>query len=332
MKALRLVFCPLVFIALIGFSMANGFAAEAQKYPAQDIVLVVPFVPGGTNDVVARLSAPFLRKYLPKEVNIIVQNVSAAGGRIGTFQVYDAKPDGYTLGVLEPLVFVVAEAMGESGKRDITRMTWLPRAIVAPFAMGVSPQSFIKNLDDIKKTKRIRAAVTQSILAGNIAFLQFMGTEPHVIMYGGGAEACLAAMRGDVDLVITSASTLLRQAEASGGRLIPKVVFSESRLSTAPDLPTAKELGVDIPKEILALMTFDNVFAAPYGLEPEIKKTLNDAIEKTLRDPGFVKSMETAKTPITVLSSEEMQKRISDLAKVVPKYIDAIREALPKKK
>ena len=157
-----------------------------------------------------------------------------------------------------------------------------------------------------------------------------MGTEPHVIMYGGGAEACLAAMRGDVDLVITAASTLLRQAEASGGRLIPKVVFSESRLPTAPDLPTAKELGVDVPKEVLTLMTFDNVFAAPYGLPPEIRKTINDAIEKTLRDPGFVKSMETAKTPVTLLSSEEMQKRISDLAKVVPKYIDAIRQALPK--
>ena len=139
MKSLRFFFCPLVLIVLVGFSMEDGFAAEAQKYPAQDIVLVVPFVPGGTNDVVARLSAPFLRKYLPKEVNIIVQNVSAAGGRIGSFQVYDAKPDGYTLGVLEPLVFVVAEAMGER-TRDISHMTWLPRAIAAPFAMGVSPR------------------------------------------------------------------------------------------------------------------------------------------------------------------------------------------------
>jgi tripartite-type tricarboxylate transporter receptor subunit TctC len=309
--------------------MVDGFAAEAQKYPAQDIVMIVPFVPGGTNDVVARLSAPVLRKYLPREVNIIVQNISVAGGRVGSFQVYDAKPDGYTLGVLEPLVFVVAEAMGER-KRDITKMTWLPRASTTPFAMGVSPKSSIKTLDDIKKTKRIRASVTQSILAGNIAFLKFMGTEPHVIMYGGGAEACLAAMRGDVDVVITTASTLLRQAESSGGQLIPKVVFSESRLSSAPDLPTAKELGVDVPKEILTLMTFDIVFAAPYGLPPEIQKTINDGIEKTLREPGFVKGMETAKLPVTLLSSEEMQRRMADLARVVPKYIDSIQEALPK--
>lgn len=310
--------------------MEDGFAAEAQKYPAQDIVCIVPFAPGGTNDVVARTSAPLLRKYLPKEVNIIVQNVSTAGGRVGSFQVYDAKPDGYTLGVLEPLVFVVAEAMGELGKRDITHMTWLPRASTTPFAMGVSPQSSIKSLDDIKKTKRIRAAVTQSILAGNIAFLRFMGTEPHVVMYGGGAEACLAAMRGDVDVVITTASTLLRQAESSGGRLIPKVVFSENRLSIAPDLPTAKELGVDVPKEILTLMTFDIVFGAPYGLPPDILKTVNEALEKTIRDPVFAKSMETAKMPVALYSSEEMQKRMSDLAKVVPNYIEAIRGALPK--
>lgn len=328
----KLIFCALALVVLTGFNMEAGMAAEAVKYPTQDILCVVPFVPGGTNDVVARASAPLLRKYLPKEVNVIVQNVSVAGGRVGSFQVYDAKPDGYTLGVLEPLVFVVAEAMGELGKRDIARMTWLPRASTTPFAMGVSPQSSIKSLDDIKRAKRIRASVTQSILAGNIAFLKFMGTEPHVVMYGGGAEACLAAMRGDVDVVITTASTLLRQAEASGGRLIPKVVFSESRLSGAPDLPTAKELGVDVPKEILALMTFDIVFGAPYGLPPDVLKTINDAIEKTLRDPAFVKTMETAKMPVAVLSSEEMQKRMSALAKVVPNYIEAIRQALPQVK
>jgi tripartite-type tricarboxylate transporter receptor subunit TctC len=330
MKSLRLVFCLLILISLVGFSTEDGFAAEAQTYPTQDIVFVVPYVPGGSADVTARLAAPFLRKYLPKKVNIIIQNVSAAGGRVGAFQIYDAKPDGYTIGLTSPIVFVVAQAAGESGKRDIAHMTWLPRAYTSALAMGVSPQSFIKNLDDIKKAKRLRASGTQLILAGNIAFLRFMGTEPQMIMYGGGADVCLAAMRGDVDLVITTAGTVLRQAETSGGRLIPKVVFSESRLPFAPNLPTAKELGVDVPKDILTLMNLDTVFAAPYGLPSEIKKTLNDAIEKTWRDPEFEKLMLNAKLDADMLPADEMQKRMTGLAKIVPNYIEAMRQALAK--
>ena len=322
----------LVILAGILMGYKEGLAAEASMYPNQDIVCIVPYVPGGTNDIIARASAPYIRKHLPRQVNVVVQNISAAGGRVGSFQVYDAKPDGYTIGQMEPLVFIVAEAMGELGKRDITHMTWLPRVATTPFVMGVSPQSSIQNIDDLKKVKRIRAAVTQAILAGNVAFLRYMGVDPQVVMYGGGAEACLAAMRGDVDLVITAGYTLLRQAESSGGRLIPKVVFAENRLSVAPNLPTAKELGISVPKEILTLMTFDAVFAAPYSLPADVHKILNEAIEKTLRDPSFIKEMENAKVPVAMLPSEEMQKRISEVSKIVPSYIEAIRQALPRLK
>jgi tripartite-type tricarboxylate transporter receptor subunit TctC len=334
MKQTKLMLLVGVLVILVSILLGykEGLTAEATKYPNQDIVCIVPYVPGGTNDIIARASAPYIRKYLPRQVNVVVQNIGAAGGRIGSFQVYDAKPDGYTIGQMEPLVFIVAEAMGELGKRDITHMTWLARVATTPFIMGVSPQSSIQSLDDLKKAKRVRAAVTQAILAGNVAFLRYMGTEPQVVMYGGGADACLAAMRGDVDLVITAGYTLLRQAEASGGRLIPKVVFSERRLSVAPNLPTSRELGIDVPKEILTLMTFDAVFAAPYGMPADVHKILNEAIEKTLRDPTFIKEMENAKVPVDMLPSEEMQKRISGVSKIVPTYIEAIRQALPKLK
>lgn len=331
MKKVRWTFGMAVLITMAGIFIngTEGICTEV-KFPERDIVCIVPYVPGGTNDIIARGAAPYMKKYLPKPVNMIIQNISAAGGRVGSFQVYDAKPDGYTIGQMEPLVFVVAEAMGELGKRNIANMSWLPRVATMPFIMGVSPQSPIQSLDDIKKAKRVRAAVTNAILAGNIAFLRYMGTDPQAILYGGGAEACLAAMRGDADLVVTSGTTLLRQAESSGGRLVPKVVFDENRLPLASHIPTAKELGYRIPQEILTLMTFDAVFAAPYGLPPDVHKILNEAIEKTLRDPGFIKEMENAKTPVSMITSAEMQKRIAELSKVVPTYIEAIRQSLPK--
>lgn len=334
MKQAKLVLWIATLVILIGVltDYRDGLTAEASKYPKQDIICIVPYVPGGVYDTVARAAAPYIRKYLPQQVNMVVQNISAAGGRVGTFQVYDAKPDGYTIGQLDPLVFIVAEAMGELGKRDVTHMSWLPRVATTPFVMGVSPQSSIQNIGDLSKVKRIRAAVTQSTLAGNVAFLRHMGVEPQAIMYGGGAEACLAAMRGDVDLVITAGATVLRQAESSGGRLIAKGVFAENRISVAPNLPTAKELGVNVPQGILALMTFDAVFTAPPGLPTDVHKILNEAIGKMLHDPNFIKELENAKIPVAMLPPEEMQKRISEMAKSLPSYIEAIRQALPKVK
>ena len=195
MKKAKLVLC--ITVILIGDFMGyrEGFSLEPVNYPTRDIVCIVPFVPGGACDVVARSSIPYLRRYLPRQVNIVVQNVGAAGGRVGSFQVYDAKPDGYTISVMEPMVFVVAEAMGESQKK-ITHMNWLPRASTQPFMMGFSSQSPIKTIDDLKKAKRVRAAVTQSIVAGTIAFLEHLGTDPQPVMYGGGAEACLGVYEG----------------------------------------------------------------------------------------------------------------------------------------
>jgi len=131
-----------------------------------------------------------------------------------------------------------------------------------------------------------------------------------------------------VDLVILVSGTMMRHAEASDGRLIPKAVFFEKRLSFAPNVPTVKEVGLDVPKEIMPLLSFDIVYAAPYGLPADVHKVLNEAIEKTLRDVSFAELMEKAKLPVSELSSNEMQNRAIELYKVMPKYIESIRRGI----
>jgi len=323
-----------VLVLLMGVlsSLEKVYGAEATKYPERDIVCIVPAVPGGGFDVISRAAAPYLRKYLPKPVNVIVQNIPAAGGRVGAYQIYDAKPDGYTFGIVDPMIFVVAEAMRELGKRDIMHMTWLPKVSSHPYAMAVSPQSPIQKIEDLKRKKgqKVYASASQFTIACTVIFLRFLGVEPQVVIYGGGAESCLAAMRGDVDLVIQVGGTVLRQAEASGGKLIPLAVFSEKRLDVAPNVPTAKELGLDIPPEIMLFLTYNYVFTAPYGLPADVQKTLNEAILKTLQDPAFVEQLNRAKLTVDFVPPEEVRKEIAGFSKVVPQYIEAVRQALPK--
>lgn len=107
--------------------------AEAAKYPEKDIVCIIPAKPGGGLDTVGRIAAEYIAKYLPNRVNVICQNVPAAGGRMAAFQLYDAKPNGYTIALFDPLTFVIPEALGEMGKnRKMMNLTWMWRAATNP--------------------------------------------------------------------------------------------------------------------------------------------------------------------------------------------------------
>ncbi len=83
-------------VSLFLMTVPEGLAAG--KYPDRDITCIVVFRPGGGTDIIARAAAPYLRKSLPSPVNVIIQNIDAAGGRTGCFKIYDSKPDGYTVG------------------------------------------------------------------------------------------------------------------------------------------------------------------------------------------------------------------------------------------
>ena len=316
-------------LVLLSILVGHQSSFAAEKFPDRDISCIVVFRPGGGTDIIARAAVPYLRKYLPKPVNVIIQNVDAAGGRVGCFKIYDAKPDGYTIGLLEPTVFVLAEAMGEMGKRDMTQMTWFPRTSSQTYIMATSPQSPIKTIKDLKG-KRVRAAVSQATLPSSVTVLRYLGADPQVVMYGGGAESCLATIRGDTDVVIQVSATVLRQAEASWGKLIPICVFADKRLEVAPNLPTAKELGIEVPEDLMVLLSHDYIYAAPPGLPADIYKVLNEAMEKTLRDPAFGEEIKKAKLSVDLLSSEEVRKRISRLSNILPQYKDVLKQALGK--
>ena len=151
-----------------------------------------------------------------------------------------------------------------------------------------------------------------------------------VVMYGGGAESCLAAMRGDVDVVFQVAGTVLRQAEARGGKLIPNVIFADKRIPFAPNLPTVKELGVGVPEDIMTLLAYNLSITAPYGVPDDVVKILGEAIEKTLRNQDLIKKIKRAKITVDLLSPVELQKKIQMLSRIMPLYIEAVQQALGK--
>ncbi len=313
-----------LLVTIVSLTMNLNAAA---MYPEKDIVIIAPAKPGGGNDIIGRLLSRYMPKYLPKQVNIIVQNIDAAGGRVGSFALYDAKPDGYTIGIMEPTTFVMAEILGGTKKRDVTQLSWLGRASDVPQGLAVYHQGPIKSVGDLKGRK-VRAASGNQTLASSICIYQALNAEPKFVIYGGGAECCLATMRGDTDVVAQSFPTVVRQAEASGGRLIPLTVFSDKRASIAPNLPASKELGIIFPEDLKALLSYDYGIAAPPGLPADIKKILLEAIGKTFGDPNYLQDLMRAKYEPTILSSEEMQKRVGLVAVALQRYKETIRQVI----
>jgi tripartite-type tricarboxylate transporter receptor subunit TctC len=315
-----------LMIGLLTFSNAV-YSAEGNKYPEKTIICILPAKPGGGLDTIARIASQYIPKYLPQEVTMIVQNVDAAGGRVAAFQVYDAKPDGYTIALFDPLTFVMTDALGQMGGRSIDRITWLYRASTNPYAMAVSPDGPVKNLEDLKG-KKLFASASQATLPGSVAILRFLGADPKLMLYGGGSESCLAVMRGDVDIVAQVAGTVISQAKSSAGKLVPIAVFADDRLPDAPQVPTTKELGIKVPDGIMALLASDNVFVAPYGLPQDVYKALTEAMDKAFRDPGFIEQAKKAGRTVNVLTPKEVEQRVRNAATIMPKYISEVREAM----
>lgn len=314
------------FALLVGVGIS---IAKASSYPERDIVCIVPAPPGGGTDVVARAAAPYFKKYLPKNPNIIVQNIAAVGGRTAWINLYDAKPDGYTIGSMEYNVPVVAKTIGEFGGRDPMRMTFFHRVSNSPYMMGFGHKSQIKTVEDLKGQK-ILASCSQVTILPSMGSLKFLGAQPQPVFYGGGSDCCLAAMRGDVDLVITPGATLIRHASASGGKLIPILTFAENRLWFATDIPTAKEKGFNISEGLMAALDIHYFFVAPYGLPAEVSKLLNEAVQKMIQDPGFAQDLEKVKLKLAVRSPEQVQKTMQTMLDIGMQYKDVLVQSAGK--
>lgn len=297
--------------------------AEESSYPDRDIVCIVLAPPGGGADVVARAAAPYFKKYLPKNPNIIVKNIDAVGGRTAWINLYDAKPDGYMIGSMEYNSVVVAKTIKKFGDRDPTRMTFFQRVSHSPYMMGFGFKSTIKTLEDLKG-KKVLAACSQVTILPTTGALRVLGAQPQPVFYGGGSDCALGAMRGDVDVVIQPGATLMRMASASSGKLIPILSFSEKRLGFATDIPTAKEKGFNISEELMAALDIQYFFAAPYGLPVEVSRLLNEAIQKMIQDPGFAKDLERVKLDLAVQSPEQVKKGMVMMLDIASQYKDVL--------
>jgi tripartite-type tricarboxylate transporter receptor subunit TctC len=273
---------------------ATGLATAQQAYPSQPVKLVVPFAPGGSTDIAARMIAEFGSRELGQQ--IVVENKGGAGGSLGMEQVAKSKADGYTLGM------ATVSTHGANPAVYGSRLKYDPVKDFAPVInVATTPSVFAVNPSRVqaKDMKEFLAQVkaspnkysfgtpgTGSLGHANIEhFMALAQVKLLHVPYKGASQAMNDALGGQVDAITDNLPSALPHIKA--GKLRALAVLSEKRSPALPDVPTYGELG--FPQ-----MGGGGWFGvvAPAGTPPEVVAKLNAALGKAMKNPEFVKKLE----------------------------------------
>ncbi len=283
MKAFRLVLIALC-IAL------SPALAQAQDFPNKPIKLIVPFPPGGPNDIIARLVGQRMSEILKQ--NVVIDNRGGQGGVLGTDAVAKSPPDGYTIAITSAGALVISPSMEKvaydtlKDLQPITLVAKVPEMLVVATSV---PASNMKELVALAKAQPGKLNFASSgpgsmpHLAGELLKLTAKIDIVHV-PYRGAAPAVNDLLGQQVQMVFLDLPALLPHIKA--GKLKPIAVGAPQRVPSAPEVPTTTEAGMpDIQTENWYGMV------APAKTPPQIVAALNKAAVEAMKDPAVISKL-----------------------------------------
>ncbi len=280
---------PFRLIAVAMLAACLPLTAAAQAWPTKPIRLVVPFAPGGTTDIVARILTERLSKELGQVV--VVENRAGSGGMIGADLVAKAAPDGYILGVATVSTLATIPATTAKMPYDpVKDFSLIINLVTVPNVMTVNPKNVpVKDMKEfialVKKSPGKYSFASSgtggiSHLDGEL-FKALTGTFIVHIPYRGSGPALNDAIAGQVDIQMDNLPSSIPHIKA--GRLHALAVMSDKRIPDLPDVPTFAEVGL---KEANNVAWYGLV--GPAGLAPEIVTKVNTAANAALKDPQVI--------------------------------------------
>lgn len=331
----RLAGCLVVLMTLC--TAASGAETVEQFYKGRSIRLVVGSSVGGGTDIMARLLARTMGRYIPGNPSIVVENQPGGGGLVGANRIANTTDrDGTTFATMERAIPQFA-IMGDPNARfDPLQLTWIGSLSSYrddAFMLLVNADVPIRRAEDLRGSgKSIHVGASQQG-STNLTFAliakEVLGMNIETISgYAGSAKIALAMQAGEVDgelIGIVSMQASQRQLWTSG-RVRPLMQFARnSRHPVLPDVPTGRELLRDA--DSLALLQFAELpffmaqsFVAPAGVPPERARALRAAFMLATRDPEYrdaALKLEIDNSPIDHLAIEQLLRAAADTPKPV---------------
>jgi tripartite-type tricarboxylate transporter receptor subunit TctC len=300
------------FILLLAAAVCTAAPAAAQEWPSKMVRIVVPFGPGSTPDMVARILAEQLQQRLHQ--TFVVENKPGASGNIGTDAVAKAAPDGATIGIslggplaINTILFSKLPYDPQKEIAPITLLTALPSVLAVPASLGVNSVA-----DFVALLKKDAGAISYgSIGAGSLSQLcmeaiglKAGGGKMVHVPYPSSPAAVTAVIRGEVQAVCLPAISVTPQLPTGTVRIL--AVTTPERSPFLPDVPTLKESGIDVQSDAW------NALIAPAGTPPAIIKKINTEVRAVLAMPSVAEKLKTQLIAPYPSTPEEARKKIDD--------------------
>lgn len=294
----------------VTLTLAAAPAARAAWPSDSPISVTVGFAAGGTTDVMVRTLATFIAKHLGDNASMVVINRPGASGEIAINQVMRAKPDGYSLVVVNlPGYFFVP--MHRKSSYTTNDLTLLARVVSDPTVMVTRKDGKVADLRQAINTLK---ASPSSLSAGHnglgtnghlaIARLEAAtGTKYNAIPFNGSAQQKTALASSTLDVAFLAASEVPDpDNEATPVRLLAQ--FTKTKVQRLASVPTTYELGYPVE------MTGERGFAAPNGVPAAILTRLEKAIEAAVKDPDYIKAARNDAPFLSFLGGAEWTRHI----------------------
>jgi len=268
---------------LLGLALLCPASAMAQDFPNRPIHLIVPFPPGGPNDIIARVVGKRMSEILKQ--TIVIDNRAGQGGVLGTDIVAKSSPDGYTVGIVSAGALAISPSMEKvaydtlKDLQPVTLVAKVPEMLVVATSVPAHNMAELVALAKKEPGKLNFAssgAGSMPHLAGELLKLTAKIDITHV-PYRGAAPAVNDLLGQQVQMVFLDLPILLPQIKA--GKLRPIAVGSPTRVASAPDVPTTAEAGMP---NLLTENWYGMV--APAKTPPQIVAVLNKAAVEAMKD------------------------------------------------
>ncbi|WP_159588009.1 tripartite tricarboxylate transporter substrate binding protein [Chelativorans xinjiangense] len=304
-----------LFVAAAAFA---AFSGAAMAYPDKPVNYIIPFNPGGESDISARLQAPFFKKITGQD--LIIQYQAGAGGAQAWSVLNDQPGDGYTI-MGTNLPHIVLQPLLQNPGYATDDITNVHMFHFTPDALIVRADSEYETVQDVidaakEAPGQLTAGGSATNSANHIAnqlFANRTGAELTYIPFTGTGAVIPALLGGEVDMVWSYTTV----AAGQGDQVRMLAVAQEERHPLFPDVPTFKDLGIDIVGGAY------RGIAVPESTPEDVRKELSDIIGQINADPEFIKQMEEAGFAMLDVPYEEMDDFMANRKKT---YEDIARQ------